>query len=58
VDVADVMVVARRWRCRSGEACYDPRYDADGDDQITVVDMMHVARGWGKMCTGANVQTW
>ena len=50
VDVADVMRVASRWRCRSQDACYDERYDIDHDGDIDIVDIMKVVANWGATC--------
>ena len=50
VDVADVMRVASRWRCRSQDACYDERYDIDHDGDIDIVDIMKVVVNWGATC--------
>jgi len=51
VDVADVMMVASKWRCRRGDQCYDPRCDLDGDGDIDIVDIMQVAAHWGEVCS-------
>ena len=48
VDVADVMKVASRWRCKCWDSCYDPRYDTDGDGDIDIVDIMLVVVHWGE----------
>jgi RHS repeat-associated protein/uncharacterized repeat protein (TIGR01451 family) len=53
VDVADIMQVATRWRCKCGNACYDSLYDIDGDCDIDIVDIMKVAARWGDSCGGA-----
>jgi len=53
VDVADIMQVASRWRCRCGDACYDSLYDIDGDCDTDIVDIMKVAAHWGDTCGGA-----
>jgi hypothetical protein len=50
VTVADVQTVAGTWRCARGEACFSERYDADGDGEITVLDIMKVAVEWGWTC--------
>ena len=50
VDVADIMEVANRWRCRKGEGCYDERYDLDKDGDIDIVDIMLVVVHWGETC--------
>lgn len=43
VDVYDFVMIAERWRCIAGDACFDPDYDIDGDDQIRVIDITSVA---------------
>ena len=48
VTVTDIMMVANRWRCRCGDACYDPLYDLDGNSKINIVDIMKVAAHWGE----------
>lgn len=50
VNVADVMRVASRWRCRSQDACYDECYDIDHDGDIDIVDIMKVVANWGATC--------
>ncbi len=50
VDVADIMQVASRWRCRCREECYDPHYNTDDDCDIDIVDIMRVAALWGPAC--------
>jgi hypothetical protein len=50
VNVADIMIVANKWRCRSGDDCYDERYDIDKDNDIDIVDIMLVAVHWGETC--------
>jgi hypothetical protein len=51
VDVADIMQVASRWRCKCEDACYDPRYDFDSDCDIDIVDIMLVVKHWGETCS-------
>jgi hypothetical protein len=51
VDVADVMIVASRWRCRLGDECYDASCDLDVDGDIDVVDIMLVSAHWGDVCS-------
>jgi hypothetical protein len=51
VDVADVMMVAGKWRCQLGDACYDAHCDLDGDGGIDIVDIMQVAAHWGELCS-------
>ena len=52
VDVKDIMQVASLWRCRSGDDCYDERYDLDKDGDIDIVDIMLVVVHWGENCAG------
>jgi len=51
VDVADVMMVASRWRCQLGDECYDVRCDLDDDGDIDIVDIMQVVAHWGEVCS-------
>ena len=50
IDVADIMKVASRWRCRLGDGCYNETYDLDGDEDIDIVDIMLVVVWWGETC--------
>ena len=50
VGMEDIMLVASRWHCRSGDDCYDERFDPDHDDDIDIVDIMKVAVRWGETC--------
>ena len=50
VGMEDIMLVASRWRCRSGDDCYDERFDLDHDGDIDIVDIMKVAVRWGETC--------
>ena len=50
VDIEDIMLVASRWRCRSGDDCYDEYFDMDKDGDIDVVDIMLVVVHWGETC--------
>jgi len=50
IDVADIMAVASRWRCRCGDECYDALYDLEVDCDIDIVDIMQVASRWGCEC--------
>ena len=50
IDVADIMAVASRWRCQTGDECYDERYDLDSDGDINIVDIMLVSACWGEVC--------
>lgn len=50
VDIVDIQRVASRWRCKCGDACYDPLYHLDGDCDIDIVDIMLVVAHWGETC--------
>ena len=50
VNVADIMEVAAKWRCRCEDACYDARYDIDSDCDIDIVDIMQVVARWEETC--------
>jgi hypothetical protein len=50
IDVADIMKVASRWRCKYWDSCYNPLYDLDGDCDIDIVDIMLVVKHWGEAC--------
>ena len=50
IDVIDIMAVASRWRCQTGDECYDERYDLDSDGDIDIVDIMLVSACWGEVC--------
>jgi len=44
-------MVASRWRCQSGDTCYDARCDLDDDGDIDIVDIMQVAAHWSESCS-------
>ncbi len=50
VDVADIMLVAAKWRTTDDDPEWEARYDLDGDGTITVVDIMKVVARWGETC--------
>ena len=50
VDVADIMMVASKWRCQLGDQCYDPLCDLNDDGDIDIVDIMLVVAHWGEVC--------
>jgi len=50
IDVADIMQVANRWRCKCGDGCYGSRYDIDNDCDVDIVDIMLVVKHWGEIC--------
>ncbi|MEZ4768815.1 MAG: hypothetical protein R2844_10380 [Caldilineales bacterium] len=47
VDTLDIQAVALAWQSIPGQPAYDPRYDVDGDQVITVVDVQTFAAQWG-----------
>lgn len=51
VDVADIQAAASRWRRRSGDPGWDPRFDLDGDGDVDMVDVMRVAAEWQRVCS-------
>ena len=53
IDIVDIMGVASRWSCHSGDACYDARYDLDSDGDIDIIDIMAVASRWSCRCGDA-----
>jgi hypothetical protein len=50
VDMADVMLVADRWRATTGGEGYRSLYDRDDDGDIDVMDIMLVVVDWGTTC--------
>jgi hypothetical protein len=54
VDIVDIMLVASRWGCRCGDACYTSACDLDGDCDIDIIDILLVAGRWGTVCTGGS----
>jgi len=50
VTILDIQAVAARWRCRTGDLCYDPLYDMDNNGVINIVDIMKVVVDWGVVC--------
>ncbi len=50
VDVEDSQLVAARWRCQSGDDCYDAHFDLDQDGNIDIVDSMFIVAHWGEVC--------
>jgi hypothetical protein len=50
VDVADVILVAERWRTTAADPAWNARYDLEPDGAITVVDLMQAAAHWGDTC--------
>lgn len=47
VDALDIQSVAVAWQLEAGQTGYDPRFDADGDGMISVVDVQTFAAQWG-----------
>lgn len=47
VDALDIQAVALAWQSSPGQPTYDPRYDVDGDQTITIVDVQTFAAQWG-----------
>ncbi|MCB0244553.1 MAG: hypothetical protein KDI12_14145, partial [Anaerolineae bacterium] len=47
VDALDIQAVALAWQTVPGQPAYNPRYDVDGDQVITIVDVQMVAAQWG-----------
>ena len=50
VDMADITAIAAHWHCETGDPCYDPLYDMDGDGDVDIVDIMEVAIRSGELC--------
>jgi hypothetical protein len=51
VDGGDLQAVAGTWRCERGGQGWISRHDLDGDEVITIVDIMRVAAWWGWSCS-------
>jgi dienelactone hydrolase len=47
VDAMDIQAVAAAWQLEAGQPGYDPRFDMDGDQTITIVDVQTIAAQWG-----------
>lgn len=47
VDALDIQAVAAAWQLEAGQPGYDPRFDLDGNELITVVDIQRFAAQWG-----------
>ena len=49
IDSSDIAAVASRWSCVDGGpgACYEARFDLDGDGNIDIIDVMRSASHWG-----------
>jgi dienelactone hydrolase len=46
VDALDIQAVAAAWQLEAGQSGYDPSFDVDGDEIITVVDVQTFAAQW------------
>ena len=46
VDVGDIMQVASRWRCRSGDGCYKECYYIDKDGDVDEFDLGFLLANW------------
>ena len=57
IDVGDIMTVASRWGCGTGDPCYDVRYDIDPNGTVDIVDIVIVASSWGCRCGDACYDT-
>jgi len=51
VDIDDLRAVADRW----GQVA-EPPFDSDGDEIVTVVDVMWVAAHWGETCSTLRIK--
>jgi dienelactone hydrolase len=47
VNALDIQAVAAAWQIAAGQPGYDPRFNVDGDQVITVVDVQTFAAQWG-----------
>lgn len=47
VDALDLQVVAGAWQSQPGDPRYDPRFDVDGNQIVTIVDIQRFAVAWG-----------
>jgi hypothetical protein len=46
VNIVDVQEIAGRWNSTPLDPTYHPRFDLNGDDQITVLDLIISAQAW------------
>ena len=51
VDLRDIQAIADRWRRRAGDADWDARFDLDGDNVITIEDVMPAVTHMGETCS-------
>jgi dienelactone hydrolase len=47
VSTLDIQAVALAWQSSAGQPGFDPRFDVDGDDTITILDVQEFAAQWG-----------
>lgn len=57
VDIVDIMLVASRWGCHCGDACYRDACDLDDDCDIDIIDILLVAGRWGTVCSSGSSTT-
>jgi general secretion pathway protein D len=50
VDIFDLQMAAGHWNCRTGDACYDSRFDVIANGVIDVMDLQRIASAWGTVC--------
>ncbi|MCP4167900.1 MAG: VWA domain-containing protein [Chloroflexi bacterium] len=55
VDIFDLQLVASHWNCRTGDACYEARFDTEPDGDIDAFDLQRFATAWGTTCTPTQV---
>lgn len=47
VNALDIQAVALAWQIEAGQPGYDVRFDVDGDETITILDVQTFAAQWG-----------
>lgn len=50
VDLADLQAITNRWDETSATPGWDPRFDLDGNQKVDMIDVMGVAKAWGRSC--------
>jgi len=50
VDVNDLAFLAGKWRMTSDHPEWKNEYDFDGDEKVTVIDLMSLQTHWGETC--------
>ena len=50
VDVADLALLAARWKITPGDPGWQDAYDFDNDDVLTVIDLMSLQAHWNQVC--------